>query len=592
MGFNVSFSKRDAERFYLPGQEIRISRGSVAQKGYTSESDNVLTCRGRTWIAMVVFAAIYCILALRVSFVCLSNGIALDTAISREDAAEDDVFRYENPVKRADILDRNGEIIATSLPTVNLYANTKKIKNPEDAAEKLNAIFPDVPFERFAELLGKRRSFIYLKRNLSPAQQSQVNALGIPGLEFEDFEKRVYPHKNLFAHLLGNTNVDNKGVSGLESFMDERLTTSTKPVVLSVDLGIQNTIRNVLLEGVKKFEAEGAAAILMDVNTGEVISMISVPDFNPNESIKAEDRAMFNFATLGTYEAGSVFKVFNTAMCLDSGKVKVSDKFDTSTPMYFGRYKIWDPHGSQKMLTPEDILVESSNLGSVLEVLRVGKERQRSFLQELNMDKKLVDFEVAETSGTIFLSEKKWSDHSMATISYGYGISVTPLHIVTAFSAMVNGGIYHEPTLTEGLKNEGRRVISEKTSKSMRELLRAVVVRGTGKRANVDGYQVMGKTGTANKLVNGKYDKKKSISSFISGFPASNPKYALLVVMDDPKGSKETSWFTTAGWNAVPLTREIISAVAPQLNVKADFDIEKQKDIVDAAYKRVIDMAD
>ena len=580
MGFNVNFSKRNTERFYLPGQEIKISRGMVSQKNYTTESDNVLTCRNRTWFSMCCFVFMYIVLALRVSYVCLSNGINIDTAISNEQLVDADTIKFKNPVKRADIQDRNGEIIATSLPTVNLYANTKKIKQPKDVAEKLNFIFPEIKYERFLELLNRRSAIIYLKRNLSPAQQSQVNSLGIPGLEFESCEKRVYPHKNLFSHVLGNTNIDNEGISGLERYMDERLTSSTKPLDLSVDLGVQSTIREELLAGVKQFDAAGASAVLMDVNNGHVLAMVSVPDHDPNEGVKET----FNFATKGVYEAGSVFKVFNTALCLDSGKIKVSDRFDTSEPIYFGRYRVSDPHGSNKKLTPEDILVESSNIGSALEVMKVGKEYQRKFMQKINMDKELSNFELIETAKPLFLDEKRWTDHSMATISYGYGISVTPLHIVSAFSAMVNGGIYYEPTLINQSVREGKKVISEKTSKSMRKLLRAVVVKGTGKRANVDGYQVIGKTGTANKLVNGKYDHKKSISTFISAFPENNPKYALLVVVDEPKGSKDTWGHTEAGWNAVPITNNIITAIAPQLNVKVDFDLDKQKSIVDAAY--------
>lgn len=587
MEFNVNFSKRkNAERFYLPGQEIKFSHGIISQKNFTAEGDSVSMCRSRIWWILAAFAVFYTILGLRVTCVCLGNGINIDAALVDNNTAEENILHLKNPVKRADIMDRNGEIIATSLPTVNLSAKPTLIKNPEEVAAKLSAIFPDVTYERFVDLLSRNKKFVYLKRNLSPAQQSQVNALGVPGLEFENCEKRIYPHENLFAHILGNTNVDNQGISGLESFMDDRLTTSTKPVKLSVDMGIQNTIREELKAGMEHFKAEGAAAILMNVNTGQIVAMTSVPDFNPNDNIKVADRAMFNFATKGVYEAGSVFKVFNTAMCLDSGKIDVNSRFDTSKPVYFGRYRVSDPHGSHKMLTPEDILVESSNIGSTLEVMQVGKQYQRAFFQKINMDKSLSDFEVTETAKPLFLSEKRWSEHSMATISYGYGISTTPLHIISAFSAIVNGGIYHEPTLLAETKDNGRRVVSQQTSEKMRTLLRAVVVRGTGRRANVEGYQVFGKTGTADKLVNGRYDHKKSISTFISGFPASNPKYALLVVFDDPKGLKETFNHTEAGWNAVPTTKNIITAVAPQLNIKVDFDLEKQKSIVDAAYKK------
>ena len=583
MAFNVNFSKRNNENFYLPGQEIKIARGTISSKSYTTESDNVMTCRSRTIVALCCFALAYLVLGIRVSYVCLGNGINIDTAIS--ESADADIFRFKNPVKRADILDRNGEIIATSLPTVNLYANTKQIKNPQDVAEKLNYVFPEVPYEVFEKKLSRRGAFIYLKRNLSPAQQMQVNNLGIPGLEFENCETRIYPHKNLFAHVLGKTNVVNEGISGLEKYMNERLTTSTKPLHLTVDLGIQNKIRDELLAGVKQFNAEGAAAILMNVKNGQVVALTSVPDFNPNENVEVAERPMFNFATKGIYEAGSVFKVFNTALSLESGKVKVTDRFDTSHPVHYGRLRVTDPHGSHGRLTPEDILVESSNIGSSLEISLVGKKFQRKFLQSINMDKALEEFELPEIAKPQFLSEKRWGEVSMVTISYGYGISSTPLHIISAFSAVVNGGLYRQPTLLEDSKHKARRVVSEQTSESMRSLLRAVVVRGTGKRANVEGYQVIGKTGTADKLENGRYNHKKSISTFISAFPEKDPKYALIVVMDDPKASKETYGYTTAGWNAVPISKNIISAVAPQLNVRADFDLEKQKSIVDAAYK-------
>jgi cell division protein FtsI (penicillin-binding protein 3) len=280
-----------------------------------------------------------------------------------------------------------------------------------------------------------------------------------------------------------------------------------------------------------------------------------------------------------------VFKVFNTALSLESGKVKVTDRFDTSHPVHYGRLRVTDPHGSHGRLTPEDILVESSNIGSSLEISLVGKKFQRKFLQSINMDKALEEFELPEIAKPQFLSEKRWGEVSMVTISYCYGISSTPLHIISAFSAVVNGGLYRQPTLLEDSKHKARRVVSEQTSESMRSLLRAVVVRGTGKRANVEGYQVIGKTGTADKLENGRYNHKKSISTFISAFPEKDPKYALIVVMDDPKASKATYGYTTAGWNAVPISKNIISAVAPQLNVRADFDLEKQKSIVDAAYK-------
>ena len=585
MGFNVSFSKRKDETFYLPGQEIKISRRAVSTKSYTTENDNVSTCRGRTWFTLCCFIAIYVTLCIRVTYICLGNGINIDTAITDQFAA--DVVNFKNPVSRADIMDRNGEVIATSLPTKNLYANTKKVRNIEEVAAKLSEIFPEESYEYFLGRLKRKGAFIYLKRDISPVQQAQVNNLGIPGLDFENSEKRIYLQQNLFSHVLGLTDADNIGTAGIEKSMNERLTTSTKPLFLSLDLGIQSKIREELTAGIERFNAVGGAAILMDVNTGQIIAMTSLPDYDPNINKNINSPEHFNFATKGVYEAGSVFKVFNTALCLESGKVKLTDRFDTSHPIMVHSKKITDPHGKHRPLTPEEILMESSNIGSALEVMRVGKKYQRKFLQKINMDKTLTEFELPELAKPIFTSKERWGDVTMATVTYGYGVSPTPLHIITAFSAVVNGGIYHQPTILNNVKHKGKRIISQKNSDSMRDMLRSVVTGGTGKRANVEGYQVMGKTGTAYKNNTGKrgYDLSKSITTFISAFPHSNPKYALLVVIDEPKATKETFGFNTAGWNAVPISKNIISAIAPQLNIKADFDLEKQKSIVDAAYK-------
>lgn len=587
MRFNVNLSKRNTEHYYLPGQEIRISRGILSKKSILLNNDSLSVCRNRIGLSLLVFITLYSLLAIRVSYVCLKNGVNFDTAISEKIVDNENAIEINIPVKRADILDRNGEIIATSLPTVNLYTNPRLIKNPEDTASQLNNIFPELDYESLKEKLSSKRRFVYIKRNLSPTQQAAVNALGIPMLEFEEGEKRIYPHNNLFSHILGHTNIDNKGIAGLEKFLDERLTNSTKAVQLSVDIGIQNTIREELIAGVEKYKASRASAILMDVNNGNIIALSTYPDYNPNSSINTNSEEAFNFATNGVYEAGSVFKVFNTALCIDSGKVDINEKFDTAKPIYFGRHSVRDPHGSHKKLTPEDILVESSNIGSTLEIMKVGKEEQRAFLQKINMNKALSDLELSEKATPLFLDEKRWSDHLMATVSYGYGISATPLHIITAFSSIVNGGNYYNPTLIYDNQTSPTKVISEQTSKKMRKMLRAVVERGTAKQANIIGYEVMGKTGSANKIVNGKYDNKQAFSTFISGFPASNPKYALLIVLDNPQGIKETHGFTTAGWNAVPIAGNIISSVAPQLNIKADFDLETQKNIVNAAYQNI-----
>lgn len=581
--FGNLFSRKNND-FYRPGEEIKIDK-SFSLFGGTYEKDPLSMCKNRLAFAMFAFLFVFGAIAVRLFDVCI-----LSQTPHVQTTQDDDEHFYalpENPIKRADIVDRNGAIIATSLPTVHLYANPSKIINPQKAAQKLAAVLPDIRYEDILKKLTKKGSFVYIKRNLSPSQQYQINYLGIPGLEFEDSEKRIYPHKNLFAHLIGSTNIDNLGVSGMEKALDERLRESDIPLKLTIDAGIQDTIRQGLAEGIKKFDALGGVAILMDVNTAEVIAMVSLPDYDPNNINKVSERAMFNFATKGVYEPGSVLKVFNAAFGLDKGNIRLTDRFDATKPLKLKYNTIKDYRGENRWLTLQEILIYSSNIGSAQIALKIGKEKQKEFLKNLGLFDEISHFEVAEKAKPMLPS--RWGEETTATVAYGYGISVTPLHIISAFCAVVNGGIFREPTVIANDKNRTeKRVMKLSTSQKMRKLLRGVVVEGSGKRANVLGYEVAGKTGTANKLVNGKYVQKKVMTSFVGTFPASNPKYALMLMMDEPKGSKETWWFTTSGWNTVPTAGKIIATIAPQLNVKANYDLDelRRNRIIEASYER------
>ena len=564
---------------------FKTSQSAFDRASLFEENDNsvaVQTCRSRMRFAVIVFAFVYFVIATKIFAVCLPHGVKINLPQNQFVSHDMDI---ESPISRADILDRNGTVLATSLPTVNLYANPKKIQNPDDVAEKLSFIFPDLSFsDLYAKLTKPKCSFSMIKHDLSPSQQAEVNKYGFPGLEFQTSEKRVYLHNNLFAHAVGYTNIDNIGQVGIEKFMHKRLTESSKPLQLTLDIGIQDAIREELTAALKKYEAAGASAILMDVNTGEVLSLVSLPDYNPNVKIPVGEKALFNFITQATYEPGSVFKTFNTALALESGKIKITDKFDATRPVVIQKHKISDDHPKNSWLSVDEILTYSSNIGSLRMAEKVGKDGQRAFLKNLGFFEKVNDFEIPEKGRPLFQSEKNWAPITVATVSYGHGISVTPLHIITAFSAMVNGGIYHTPTLIKSdTQKVSKRVISEYTSEQMRQMLRNVVLYGTGKKADVDGYEVGGKTGTANKNTNGKYAEKRVTNSFLSTFPTSDPKYALLVVIDEPKGIKETYNFRAAGWNAVPTSGKIIASIAPQLGVKANFDIQAQKAHIKAA---------
>ena len=572
--------KNKKDKFYILGEEIRVNRSF---SNYNIEKDPILRCRARIVLPILAVAFAYLFIATRTFMVCWQG------YDPQKNSVDEDYFpqvQINNPISRADILDRNGAILATSLPTVNLYANPDKVKNKVEAATKLSELIPDMLYEDILAKLKLKKNFVYVKRNLSLAQKYQIYALGIEGLGFEDMEKRVYPHKNLFAHILGKTNVDNIGIAGLEKELNERLTTSDLPLRLSIDAGVQDTIREKLSAAVAKFNAIGASAILMDVNTGEVLAMISLPDFDPNSSSVPNEKALFNFTTKGLYEPGSVLKIFNAAMGLESGKIKLADKFDATKPLKLRYNTIKDYRGENRWLDLQEILIYSSNIGSAQIALKVGKDTQRNFLKSLGLFDTVEGFEVTEKAHPSL--PKRWGEETTATVAYGYGISVTPLHLISAFSAVVNGGIYHTPTL---LKKDnppmGRKVMSLNTSKKMRQLLRGVVVKGSGKRANVAGYEVAGKTGTAQKLVNGRYIDKKVMTSFMATFPVSNPKYALFLMMDEPKASKETFGFATSGWNTVPTAGEIITAIAPQLDVQANYDIDdKREKLIEASYYR------
>lgn len=568
----VSLSRKRNNYIYTPGQEIYFSSGSF---GWETEDEAVNVCRNRIFYIIGVFLLIYSVIIFRIFNVCLVNGIHLKHESISYYRPKSGVH---SPVHRANITDRNGIIVATNLPTVNLQTNPQKVSNAKEIAQKLADIFDDTSYEDFLIKLTRKSKFVHLKRNITPLQQAKVNALGYPELEFQKSELRVYPQKALLAHVLGNTDIDNNGIAGLEKSLNQRLSSSTRDLRLTIDLGVQYAVRDELLKAKEKFKAERATAIVMDINTSEIIALSSVPDYDLNKRNFKDKDIKFNFATLGVYEAGSVFKVFNTALGLDSGKIKITDSFDATKPIKMGRHKITDYRVPAKWLTVGETLIHSSNIASAQMALKVGKTLQIQFLKNLGLFDKIENLEIYEKGRPLHRSEKYWQDHTVATTAYGYGISVTPMHIITAFSSMLNGGVYTPPTLiSEASYRKSKRVISTQTSMDMRKLLRDVVIYGSGKNANIDGYEVAGKTGTANKLENGRYIKGVNMTSFVSAFPVSNPKYALMVIIDSPKPTKETFGFVTSGWNACPTGGKIITRIAPQLNVQPNFDIQTQR---------------
>jgi cell division protein FtsI (penicillin-binding protein 3) len=471
------------------------------------------------------------------------------------------------PQTRADIQDRNGVLLATSLATASLYADPKLVIDPADAAKRITELLPDVNRERLlADLKGEKR-FVWIRRNLTPRQEYEVNRLGLPGLFFQREERRIYPQGALMAHVVGFTSVDNTGLSGVERSQDARLREGGAPLQLSIDVRLQHILRREIQAQIDDFTAIGGAGMIFDVRTGEVVAMVSLPDFDPQEPGEADDANRFNRDTLGVYEIGSVFKIFNTAMALDAGAIKLSDSFDTH-PLHIGRFTITDYHPQNRAMSVPEIFKESSNIGSVHIAERVGIDGQRAFLGKLGLFKP-AKLELPEVGWPLL--PNPWSHISLMTVAYGHGIAVSPIQAVTGVAAIVNGGILRPATLlkqAEGQDVPGTRVIRQETSDVMRRLMRLVVTEGTAKQSEAPGYLLGGKTGTAEKATGHGYAKKALLSSFYGAFPMNDPRYVVVVMVDEPKGNKKSYGFATAGWVAAPAVSRIVQQIGPLLGVR------------------------
>ncbi|GHD54104.1 peptidoglycan glycosyltransferase [Thalassobaculum fulvum] len=469
-------------------------------------------------------------------------------------------------VGRADIVDRDGLLLATSLRTPSLYADPKEVLDAEDAAFRLSTVLPEInPAETAAKLASDRR-FVWLKRNLTPREQQEVNSLGIPGLHFQDEWKRIYPQGTLTAHAVGFTDVDDRGISGVERSFDDVLRGGRDPLRLSLDLRVQHIVREELLRQIATFSAIGGAGVVLDVDTGETIAMVSLPDFDPNVPGQMDPDTLFNRATLGVYEMGSTFKIFNTAMALDAGTATMRSGYDATHPIRIARFTINDDHAKARWLSVPEIFKYSSNIGSVKMALDVGTDGQRAFMAKLGMLRETA-IELPERGRPMVPSP--WRPINTMTIAFGHGLAVSPLHLVGGVAAIVNGGIRRPVTLlASDIPSPGQRVISEQTSHDMRRLMRLVVEDGTGRKADTPGYVVGGKTGTAEKAGGrGGYKQKSLISSFVAAFPMHDPRYVVLIMVDEPKGTKETFGYATGGWVAAPAVSRIVARSAPLLGV-------------------------
>ena len=430
--------------------------------------------------------------------------------------------------------------------------------------------------------LTANSAFQWLRRQLTPKQQSQILALGIPGIGFRPETRRFYPSGSTTSHVVGFVNIDNKGIAGMEKYVDSQglsaladagMTVSQKlqPFRLSIDLRVQHIVRDVLEAGMERYQSVGAGAVVLNINTGEVVALASVPDFDPNDPVDALKKDRLNRMTAGTYEMGSTFKTFTSAMALDTGTSQMSTVYDVSHPFRIDGFTIHDFDHEPGHLTVPEVFIYSSNIGSAQEALRVGVDGHEAFLRKLGLLTRL-HTELPEVAAPIV--PQNWKRITSVTVAFGHGVSVTPLQEAVAAAAVLNGGYYMNPTFLPRTEAEAhataKRVLKAKTSEEMRYLYRLNVLHGSGSKADIQGYRVGGKTGTADKVENGHYSRKKNFTDFMAAFPIDDPKYIVLVCVDEPKPTKSKYGFT-AGMNAAPMAGEIIRRAAPALGVTPKF---------------------
>ncbi len=519
------------------------------------------TGRKRLLVAGMVFACAFLAVGIRLIDVSTSGAGASVAALTLETQAKP-------AVTRADIVDRNGVLLAATLPSSSLYAVPRQIADAARTAERLSQILPELSPVALEAKLATDRGFVWVKRNLSPRQAQSVNHLGVPGLYFRDDQARFYPHGALTAHAVGLTDVDNKGIAGIERSFEERLTDGTSALALSLDLRIQHILAEELATGIADFNGIGGAGLVLDVRSGEILAMISLPTFSPDRPAESTSEARFNRTSLGVYEMGSLFKIFTTAMVLDTRSVGLSDSFDVSEPIRVAGFSIRDFKPKKRSLSVPEIFIYSSNIGTVQMAMTAGTPRQRSFLKGLGLMRK-ASLELPEVGYPMVPSP--WREINSMTISYGHGMAVSAIQLASAVAAIVNGGELVPATLIKRRRNEPyvvQRVVRPETSDKLRWLMRLAVQHGTGRKAEAEGYLVGGKTGTADKLVGRRYAKNARVASFVGAFPMDDPRYVVFAMIDEPKGKKNSFGYATGGWVAAPVVSRVVTRMASLLGIE------------------------
>jgi cell division protein FtsI (penicillin-binding protein 3) len=535
--------------------------------------------KNRVIMTMAVFLGIYGAIAGRLVYLGLQDPETGSGPESRVTAS------------RPDIVDRNGEVLATDIKTASLFAEPRRIVDADEVIEKLSTVLPDIEVEQTYHKLKSGAGFVWLKRQLTPRQQAEIFQLGLPGIGFRTEKRRFYPAGETAAHIVGLTNIDNKGIAGLEKYIDDQgladlqstglaIAEDLKPVRLSLDLRVQHIVHDELAQGMERYHAIAAGAVVLNAKTGEVVAMASLPDFDPNNPYNAHEKDRLNRMSAGVYEMGSTIKSFTTAMALDSGLATLESRFDASRPLRIGRFTIKDFHGKGRVLTLPEVFIYSSNIGSAKEADMVGIEGHREFLKRLGLlDRMRTELpEVASPT-----EPNEWKKVHSITISFGHGMSTTPLQTAVGAAALMNGGKLIQPTFLPRTETEAgivaEQVLKPSTVEQMRYLYRLNAEKGSGRRAEVPGFRVGGKTGTAEKVVNGRYSSDKRFNAFLAAFPMDDPQYIVLTIIDEPKPEKP-GMGATAGLNAAPILANIIRRSAVLLGVKPEFGHESGATVV------------
>lgn len=554
-----------------------MSRGHPA--GAAPAAEAALPGKKRLRLLSLGFALCLVVIAGRLTELSLVSGWLYDPT-GREHA--------DYQVPRPDIVDRNGVLLASDLRLASLFADPRKIIDVDEAIELLTATVPELDARTLRRLLTKDTAFVWLKRHISPGLQAEIHNLGIPGIGFRSETRRVYPNGRLAAHVLGFVDVDSRGLAGVEKYLDDNgaLYTasladpahrSSFPATLSIDTRVQHAIEVELAAAIERFEAIGGSGLVLDIHSGEVIALSSLPDFNPNDPREAQLPNRLNQITGGAYELGSVVKAITFAMAFDTGATDLDGQYDARGPLVIGRSRINDYRGKNRVLTVPEIFLYSSNIGTARMALDVGVEGHQAFLRRMGLFERLTT-EIPEAAAPLLPA--RWSKIATATAAFGHGFAVQPLQGASVVAALLNGGKLIPPTVLkrdrETAEGLAVQVVKPETSEKMRYLFRLNATGGTATKAEVPGYRVGGKTGTAQKVVKGRYSDDKRLNAFVGAFPMDQPRYLLMVLLDEPKPVEGTHGFATSGWNAVPTAGRIIARIAPLLGVEPRFTPEEQ----------------